>query len=128
MRVLGRSHSRQPVREQVRHRQERVGYLESRIVGANHAQQLVERVDLVGLNARRGVDFRPSHSLERQVHHPVRAPIAIVIWVAEQPSIAIQEAEVDPPRIDAHAVYPVDAVRFSGEAAGQAGLDLRPDR
>ncbi len=106
--------------EQVGHHQEGFGHLQDRRVGQSHRQQLIERVERQELEPGDLVDPLARDPAEGRLEHAVRPRIAVVDRVAQQRIPAPDQAEVDAPGVDPHAVEPrVGRGRFA-----EGDLDL----
>ena len=98
-RVLGHAPPGQEVVEQVGHHEQPLRLLEQRIVGFAHREQLAQRVDGHELDARAPIDLGPRHPAEGARKDALRPSVAVVDGVREQPSAAVEQAEVDTPRV-----------------------------
>ena len=88
--VLGDLAPGEPVVKQVRHHQQRVGEIEQRVSAVSHAVQLEDGIELHELDAGDVKDDVAGHDAENDLRHAVCACIAVVHWIAQQPSGAIQ--------------------------------------
>ena len=84
-------------------------------------EELIERIDLDELDARRRVDLLARHTLEDGLHHAVVARVAVMIGILEQVAALPDERVVDAPRVDAEAGEPRAA------AAVQHARHLEPE-
>ncbi len=65
---------------------------------------LEERVERQELDARAPVQNVSGKAYEDLLHYTVRTVVAILEGLTEQEAVAIHQAVIDPPRIDADAV------------------------
>ena len=85
--------------------------------------ELVDRVERQELDARAAEDLRAAEERADLVHDSVGAVVAIADRVLEQLSLAVEEAVVDRPRIDADRLQPAAQLRRRGPPAADAGPD-----
>ena len=132
-----------PVVEEVRHGEERGRTLQRRRLVDHHGKQLVEGVDLHELDAGLREDLLAGHAFEGLLQHAVCPIVAVVVGVADQSALPIEQAEVDAPGIQADArkrpelagqrdralgFHPRDAVRPSAGYGGHRGWVAAPVR
>ena len=85
--------------------------------------ELEERVDLHELDAGRLEDLGRGHACEGVLHHAAAAAVPVVVGVAEERALGVQQGEVDAPGVDADAG---DLAACCGRG-GEAALDLGED-
>ena len=95
--------SAEPEVEDVRHEEEGVRRLERRVVVSGHAPELEHRVDRHQLDSRPLVQLAGRHPLEDAPPRPGAAGVAVVHRVLQEPAVAVDQAEVDAPRVDRDA-------------------------
>ena len=93
----------QPVVEQVGDGEKGLGSSKLRIIGNYHRQQLVQGVDLHELDAGLGEDFRLRNPLEGFFQHAIGAGVAVVIGLAQQGTILVQQGKIHAPGIECQA-------------------------
>ncbi len=110
LRELADLASSEPEVEEIGHHQQPLGRLQLGGVAEGHGQELVQGVELHELDARALEDFLAGDAAEGFLHHAVGSGVAVVVGVADEPIVAIQQGEVHPPGVQPHG--------------GQAGAEL----
>ncbi len=89
--------------KQVGHQQQRVGGGKLRVVAQLHACELVQRVEGEALHPGLGIQPLRWNPLIHLAWYALRTPVPVVMGIAQQPAVGIQQPVVHRPRINANA-------------------------